>query len=342
MAQTLTFNDADVEVQIDTSAAGTDLRITGEEGHRVVNAIRNLKAQIPTLRRVEWDIPGGGIVGRLGVWADGTPRIIYLNFEDLALPSPDFYYTFVNGPWTDAELGYIDKLKDAFLDFNSGHTLTSSVAGIVSIEPAYDGITSYYGLNETSGTRYDSVSAVHLSPVGPPLFDSSIFRRGAGGLRSDNLGEYVQSTTASYNFAGQPFTFCAWIMVGAFQAVRVDILGKYNGTNPASICIDSDKFGIFKEGVQSMQGGTISFGTWYHVAYAKDSGDAHRLFVNGSQVITSGAVPIIDGSEYAIGPFNGAGALSATLRIDEVAFFDSYIGESRITSLYNNGLGIYY
>ena len=83
---------------------------------------------------------------------------------------------------------------------------------------------------------------------------------------------------------------------------------------------------------------TVSANTWYHVAATHESG-SDKLYVNGSLEASGSAstFSVSDAANLRIGSSSIFGMYHQGL-IDEVAFFNSALSASNITSIYNSGV----
>jgi hypothetical protein len=331
VAQTLVFNDIDVELTIDTSTGTNDLLVTGVEGQRVVAALRQLKINIPTLRNVVWDIPGGGIVGRLGVWVDGTPRILYLNFSDLTLPSPNFHYEFINGSWTEQEVGFLDEIKDALLAFNATHVLTSAFASYV-VPNTFAFMTNYWRLEETPpGPWLDSVGSAPLSYVMPFPVPTQVAGKNNFGLQMPLGSISIIRTAVTFDWSGS-YSWSFWYNPDAgpsracFDNADASVyFGWDTGTSNFGIGINSGS-PIEYTGTQIAVAGV------YHFVVFTCDGATFKVYVNGVLDITAPEFPA--NTAGAVQMYNG--------RFDEIGRFSMPLSPAQITALYNAGAGKFF
>lgn len=353
MAQTLLLNDTDIELTIDTSTGTNDLRVTGAEGQKVLSAIRQLKQNIPTLKKVLWDIPGGGIVGRLGVWADGTPRILYLNFSNLTLPSPNFYHEFINGSWTEQEVAFLGEIKNALLEFNATHVLTSALGRSVheDQDAPWDRLFAYWPMSESStlvsgSARQDSFGTNVLSDA-PSVFGSVISAEGKRGnsVQSTTGAGLLRTTTAFrptsymthsmwFYAVGPPSV--AGTLVAAFAGAPLDYEIFLVSPNTLSAKIYDTTGSFVSLDV------TITADQWNHVIVEIDpTAKTVSVTLNGVGPLSTGptANPLrTTSTNLAV----CAGNATTVFRVDEYAVFFAQLTASEKAALYNAGVGRFY
>ena len=325
MAQSLTFNDSDVDLTINTSTGTNDLRVTGVEGQRVVAALRQLKIRIPTLRKIVWDNPGGAYIGRMSVWADGIPRILRLSFSNLTLPSPNFIYTFINGSWTEAEIGHLDHMKDALLTFNSTHVLTTVSgfnSGILSGTTAWNNILHYFPMEETDGIRYDSYGTGTMTGAGVGF--SSGKRNNCASLSGGPLLFFGAMPAGNKSVS-------LWVNFPSVAGTQTFFYTQSPGTQIERI---GTILRLTGSGGGSVVSGTavIAIDTWYHIVYTlNDAGNTSQVYVNGVLDITA--------ANTETDPNLSLDGTSSVLKADETAIFSVVIPTSQVSALYNSGAG---
>jgi hypothetical protein len=301
------------------------------EGQLVVAALRQLKKQIPTLRKVVWDNPGGGYVGRLSVFVDNTPRVLRLSFSNLTLPSPNFIYTFTNGSWTEQEIGYLDDLKDALLTFNVTHALTTifGVSTPTASDPIWDNLINYWPMDDPAGvTRFDIVGSADFT--------------GSGSLGSVT-GQHndAATTTAGQTASAAPaahtsaFSYSVWLKMtdsGATNAVF-----RVGDGAP-----DSFEFGkelglwtTIENGSTLSSGSAVIADVWNHLVLTCNGTNTTKLYLNGALDITDTVTP----------PYTGDLRLTSgtgTNSWDELARFSVELSPTQVASLYNSGVGRFF
>lgn len=133
---------------------------------------------------------------------------------------------------------------------------------------------------------FSDVTGRVWSKTSSPTISNSVFRFG-GGSGFFNGGPYIQTGTSSdFAFGTGDFTVEGWIYATSIPT------GYFfcpfgNWVSEAGACFFLKPNGVIgwhsNTTFANSPTSTISTNTWYHIAYARQSG-AGRLFVNGAQV----------------------------------------------------------
>jgi hypothetical protein len=209
-------------------------------------------------------------------------------------------------------------------------------------------LVSYWGMEEESGTRADSVGSNSLTDNNTVLFSTGIIGNGAD-FESSN-SEYFSITDGSQSGLdfSTDFSFSFWVNyeslpTGGDQMV---FFSKRGGGHGYAVKVGaSGLFGVNIEGsYDEASSGGGSTGTWYHfvVEYDKASGlvDIYR---NGSYVSTISGLDttLQDSTANFIIADDGAGRYLDGI-MDEVGLWNRLLDTDEITSLYNSGAGLAY
>lgn len=219
---------------------------------------------------------------------------------------------------------------------NQTLNLGTSSGGSVALG---DSISYYWKMDETSGTRYDSVGSLDLSSGTLPGYATGKISNAAD-LQSAN-SEYFTFQTAGtdFIFGNADFSLAFWFNI---DSVASDV---YIFTGPdINLRLDSASGNL----VYTMSTGnvtstaTISATTWYHVALVYDSvNDLLKISVNGSAFDTSSQTDGYNGT----GGFFYIGVKNSTFydySIDEFGVWTKALSSAEVSALYNSGSGTTY
>lgn len=222
-----------------------------------------------------------------------------------------------------------------------------------------DSMISWWELNETSGTRYDSHGSNHLT-------DNNTVLYGTG--KQGNCADFESTNNESLSIADasqsgldftSDFSFSAWVKIES-QPTGGDggaIYYKWGGSQAAYGLIYVDISGTYKlrfNGYETGAGSnithdwtqTLTNGTWYHIVTTyKQSTENVEMWVNGSSLGTVNAG--YSGSSNTTGAFS-LSALGGGIQwywdglIDEVGCWSKTLASDEVASLYNSGSGLSY
>lgn len=206
-------------------------------------------------------------------------------------------------------------------------------------------LISYWKLEETSGTRYDSVVASANN-----LTDENTVTQGVGvngnaaQLVSANLERLSIADNPSLSMGDIDFTIAVWANLDTNQAWATPI-AKYTEYMVQRNGAGSYRFGVTHDGatfkyVDSLV--TPSTATWYFIVAWHDS-VANTINIqinNGTAQSAAHTLGVFNGTHFfALGDTEGAWFNG---RLDEAAVWKRVLTATERTNLYNSGNGVTY
>ena len=210
-----------------------------------------------------------------------------------------------------------------------------------------DGLVSFWGLNETSGTRADNIGSNNLSVVGSAV-------TGVGGkvgnsalFQDASTGYLSVANNSSFNTSGGDFSISLWVY-----------LNNRTGTQVFASKYSSGGYAIYYESISSAfmfstyAGGGLTTGsalgnpntgTWYHIVGVHDSvANTNTMRINDQyeNTITSVTDQPDTAGPFTIGAFGSGGLYTANGRVDAVGFWNRKLTSGEITTLYGGGNGV--
>lgn len=213
-----------------------------------------------------------------------------------------------------------------------------------------DSLISYWTMDETSGTRYDSVVATgnDLTDNNTVGYGTGIISNGADFIPANS--EYLSHTSnASLQTGDIDFTFAAWFKIDDLNTRAIISKDDGLGTRDYRITYLAGalRFYVNASGAtQVASAAAISTGTWYYVvAWHDASANTINIQVNNGTVDSAGIGAL---SAASTNPFLiGANTVGSATNfwdglIDEVGFWKRVLTSDERTSLYNSGAGLAY
>ena len=219
--------------------------------------------------------------------------------------------------------------------------------------------TTYYKLNEASGSRADSAGSATLTDN-----NTVASAQGRVDIAADfenGNAEWLSGTPPSIWASAADKAVSLWIYVESFTAASADYtgimtVGKANNViwnialTSNSVNNNRLKLEVQNSGASyqaATYGTDLSASTWYHIVAELNSGTL-RLYLNGTNVAEqafTGSIKTDDGTfTLTIGRdlFNDAAVRYFDGLIDEVAVFNHGVTSADVLRLYNGGAGITY
>jgi len=214
-----------------------------------------------------------------------------------------------------------------------------------------EGLVSWWGLEEASGTRIDSVTA-----TGNDLTDNNTVGQGVGiiGKAADFVAANSEflDRAAGHGLQGgaRDFTFQYWVNVASWAggltmaavattqtATDTDWIMQPNGSGRQDFSVGVGA--SFK--TLSSSAGNLSTGTWHNViGWYDDAIDTLHLSVNNGTVdtLTPIGTPNTTGGKFRMGVWVITNLMNGLL--DECAFWSRVLTAAERTKLFNAGAGI--
>jgi hypothetical protein len=205
--------------------------------------------------------------------------------------------------------------------------------------PLLAGLVSYWKLDETSGTRFDSVSANNLSDNGG--VGSAIGKIG-------NAAEFDTTNKLSTNtvLSSGPFTVSCWIYADTFSG-EGGIVNRYDNSVPAdrawTTYVANDDITFVIQPTALNIPNVVSAATWHYFAFwyddvAQEMGIQFDTTIQTTPQTTGYPVTNVD---FTVGA-RADGGTAFDGRIDEVGIWSRVLTASERTQLYNGGAGLTY
>jgi hypothetical protein len=217
------------------------------------------------------------------------------------------------------------------------------VGGRIAASSLLTGMVAYWKLDETSGTRFDSYGANHLSVNG--TITSGAGKFGNASVFGSGLNYHAVSSALSPNGASRSIS--AWVYMtsstSAFFLESGPGVGDSGGT-PLWIMKahhggSGGPFAVYHGGNYRSGTTVASTNTWYHVVYTYNiSGASVGLWINGVREVNINVADANTGT----GIYIGAPYSDYQGSIDEVGIWNRELTSGEIATLYNAGLGVTY
>lgn len=239
--------------------------------------------------------------------------------------------------------GQFMPMADPVFVANANNETASSAASTLN-----NGLVAYWKLDETSGTRADSVGSITLSDGNTVGYAAG--KQGNAASFVATSSEYLYAANpAPLQFADEDFTFACWVKFTSLGTVGIlNKLATVNGLRSYRLYVNISGqlfWDVSPDGntdvVLSTPSGSVTTGAWFFVVCWHDSvANKLRICVNNGTVYET---------DHAGGVFNSAsafqvGTLRATLgymtgEVDELGAWDRVLTSDEITELYNSGNG---
>jgi hypothetical protein len=349
-------NSADVSVYIATSATddGTgcrmdfnDANMTAGQWHHVV---------------MVYDGTATGDANRLKVWVDGVAKTLTVGAGAVPATLRNDGASLNLGKFG----GSLTRYLDGRLDEVAIWSRALAASEVTQLNNAAGGVTSYWTLDEASGTRNDSVGTNNLT-------DNNTVTQAAG-----KLGNAAQFTAANSEFLNVADNSSLGFTTGmsASMWIRQDSLGldrafigkwayqtdggwAIQSGNASGNSADISVYiatGATDDGTgcrMDFNDADMSASTWHHVLVVYDgtlTGNANRLkvWVDGVQktlTVGAGSVPSTlrsDGAALNFGKFGGTWTRYLDGRMDEVRIWPRALTAGEVSQVYNAGNGLNY
>lgn len=220
-------------------------------------------------------------------------------------------------------------------------------------------LVSYWELEETSSTRFDSHASNNLTDTNTVLSGTGI-QGTAADFERTNL-EYLTiaaghtlnitgdlSISMWVNFETSPVSatqMLAYHSAGTVSTEQFYLLAYNNGGNVGiNLRTRYNSSSGINDVVENISG--FSTGVWYHIVVtASNTNTRGRVYINGSQVGTdttfSATAPQSVSANFRLGRDQSSGIYFDGL-MDEVAVWSKELSSTEVTNLYNSGSGIPY
>ena len=320
-------------VNITTSGGSTDT--TAPSVPSGIDALLTAFASV----RITWvpsvDTGGSGLAGyyilRDGLIVSGGTPVAVSTYDDT---NPNFGTTY----------SYTVKAVD-----NNGNESLPSAAAIVTTS-AFETLanpTAFWELEETSGTRFNSVL------TGNNLTDNNTVGSMAG--KVGNAAQFTLANTEYLSAADNPalstgdidFSIAAWVYFDSLTDARTIVSKADTGANEYLLYFYNNRIRFNVANAVEVAAdnlGAPTTGQWYFVVAWHDSvNNQIGIQVNGGTADTAAyAGGVVDGTApFVIGAY-ASSANAHDGRIDQVGFWKGVMSDEESMWLYNNGSGRMY
>jgi hypothetical protein len=222
--------------------------------------------------------------------------------------------------------------------------------------PLLNGLVAYWKLDETSGTRFDSVSTNNLTDDGGVGFatgkvgNAALFDTSNQALDGGNVLAFERTDA---------FSVFAWVYLTDTSGAR-EVIGKINPTGQRGweMRVDNSNLSLFIANVWGTNaigvqhtGTSISANTWYQIGFTYDgssSASGVKLYINGVAVVVDTILrdiltaTIVSTASLFIGARFSTFAAQFAGRIDETGVWSRVLPDGEISGLYNGSSGLTY
>ena len=140
------------------------------------------------------------------------------------------------------------------------------------------------GANGSTTFTDNSANARTITAVGNAQISTTQSQFGGASAYFDGTGDYLSFTGGMPSGSGTAFTIECWIRLddlSAYRAITRTAGGLDIGVQPSGMVVcDQTGVGVIADSAT----GIITAGTWYHIAVTRDTSNAYKVYVNGTQV----------------------------------------------------------
>jgi hypothetical protein len=173
----------------------------------------------------------------------------------------------------------------------------------------------------TNAGIVDTAMQNNLVTVGTAQISTSVVKYGTGSMSFNGSTDYLVVNASPFWIMSGDWTLEAWIYPGSVSGVHVFIDTRNRTTNPSPVMYTNGTNLVIDTGAGAVvSAGTITANVWQHVA-ATRSGNSWRLFINGTQVGSTGTNSTSYSAQY--------GCCIGTSYYNE--YYAGYIDDIRVT-----------
>lgn len=214
------------------------------------------------------------------------------------------------------------------------------------------GLSSYWNMNETSGTRFDSAGTYSLT-------DNNTIGSNTGKIGNaadlNGTNEYFSNTNSIFSPGDTDFSFAGWFYPTTIAVTANCILSRYSASGQLEYTVDlysaagqnHFRFMVSADGstiaanTDTIE--TISLNAWHFFVVCHDSvnNTIWHWLDNGTKRTVSYSGTIYQGSsEFRVGLNYNLLARYFSGRIDELGYWNRTISDTDYALLWNGGTGI--
>lgn len=204
------------------------------------------------------------------------------------------------------------------------------------------GIVSYWKLDETSGTRADSIGANTLTDNNTVL--SGTGKVGNAADFEDANSEYLSGADSDdFDFGADGYSISKWIYFESVGTPRIwSIGGNYASGKGLQLAYSGGTLTLYNNGnagTTDLFTWTPTAGVWYHLCITRDGANV-KLTVNSATISSSANTDVIDGSTGGMTLGVWSGTLNSYFDglMDEFLLNKRWFRDEEIKTIYNKGL----
>ncbi len=224
--------------------------------------------------------------------------------------------------------------------------MNSRPVTVAAANDLLNSIYSYWKLDESSGTAFDSLGNCDLDTpsASPPTYGVTGEINTALLFASASLNA-IANLTSDANFDSSSYSVSGWVKRTSISTLQAIMAHNVSNTNGWALRLDaSNKVSLRHYGVAIVTStGTITDTTsFHHVAITYDGVNV-SFYIDGAfdSSVALGAIIPATGGEIIGAATNGAANFFNGV-IDEVGFWTRVLTAAEITALYNSGSGLSY
>jgi hypothetical protein len=237
-------------------------------------------------------------------------------------------------------------------------THQSTPRPLPSVKKIYANLTdllvAHWKLDETSGTRYDSVGSLNLNPGS--LDESSLaYIQGIIGNAADFSESTYLTSSSQIQLSGRESAISFWIKSSISGGSYAEYIAISISDCPSLYITDQGDIGAaaspggMSEANRLRSNGTINNDTWRHIVITGD-GIIQKLYIDGALDVTTtipssdqggtfqstnSRIVMINGNEFNPPDFG-----TSPFSLDSLSVWNRNLTEAEVTRLYNNGAAL--
>lgn len=214
---------------------------------------------------------------------------------------------------------------------------------------------AFWKMNESSGTRSDSIGAYDLTEVGSTtssttgLISSAAYIKTPGSANDLLVSDFALDTSNGY-------TVSVWFYAESTPAINIDLVrlvGYVSGVqrwaqvhyNGSARVVSVTYYTVAGGQVSVVSSSALAASSWHHIVMTVSTGRTATLYVDGASV---GSGTIFNSSSASqpttfsvcnVGRTFSGTTSAEWLRIDESGVWDAALSSGSISTLYNSGAG---
>jgi len=213
-----------------------------------------------------------------------TTLTIYLNGVSIGTASLGYDLTVTN-----YKIGVNYATDDAWKGYITDFRYTKAAVYTATFTPPTSPLTAITDtallLNTINGAIFDNAMMNDLETVGNAQISTSVKKYGTGSLAFDGTGDaLIAAYTPNFAFSSGNFTIEFWLYINTTSGTPIVFdMRDGGGSQTPVIYLNGSALVYYTNSGVRITGGTLSTGTWYHVAVCR-SGTSTKMFLDGTQI----------------------------------------------------------